>query len=186
MRKLAREAVIFTLLAFVLGAVWGVIQQLREHRYHARLVAEQAVFAVDTSASPPGFVPANTVLVPLTDGTQLHVLDCVQLHPKMELPALSPQLPAGTMCKDSVYFNDWFKQFGGQQGQQGHITEVPLGSVNQLAIEKHYWQVYKDYEARGSLGWEIAGVALLLGAIGASAGLALWVFYRLVRFAVKG
>jgi hypothetical protein len=180
MRKLAREAVIFMLIAFALGAVGGIVQQIREHRHNARWVAGQAVFAVDVPPVPRGYVVSDTVVVPLTNGTKLYVLDCVKLHPELET---SPQPPAGTKCKDGMFFTDWFKQFGGNRSDS---TSVSLGDVNQLAIEKLYWQAYKDYENRYPLGWETAILSLVFGAISAAAGLALWAFYRLVRFAVKG
>ena len=66
-------------------------------------------------------------------------------------------------------------------------VSVPTGNTDQLAIEKDYWSAYKGARHQGEHQFSAeAFFSLLLGLWGFPAGLALWIFYRLVRFAVKG
>ncbi len=61
---------------------------------------------------------------------------------------------------------------------------LPLGNPDQVAIEKDYWTAYKNSRHQ-QFGSEILG-SLFIGLWGFPAGIALWIFYRLVRFALKG
>jgi len=63
-----------------------------------------------------------------------------------------------------------------------YIAAVEIGNADQVAIEKDYWTAYHNSR---SVGAEVLE-ALFFGLLGFPAGLALWIFYRLVYFAVKG
>ena len=75
---------------------------------------------------------------------------------------------------DAPIDNDCFR-FDGQE-------PVTLGTAKQVAIEKEYWAAYKNSR-------DVGGCALwssVMGLWGFAGGLVLWLFYRLVRFAVRG
>jgi hypothetical protein len=101
---------------------------------------------------------------------------------------LADTLPAGSMLAPPVAssvitdcrtFSDASKE---EFGAPSHLA-LSLGSTDQAAIEKDYWDAYK---AKREVGWGIILWSLFLGLWGFPAGLGLWIFYRLVRFAVKG
>jgi hypothetical protein len=62
---------------------------------------------------------------------------------------------------------------------------VPLGEQNQVAIEKDYWGAYKKSEHENLFENGIVA-SLYFGLWGFPGGFAIWGFYRLVRFAIKG
>lgn len=70
-------------------------------------------------------------------------------------------------------------------GNTDQFTQyASMGSIDQVAIEKEYWTAYK--QARHlDLSGTLLG-SLYFGLLGFPAGLGLWMFYRLVRFAVTG
>jgi hypothetical protein len=211
-RKLAREAVIFMLLGLVVtaAAVFGFLQ----HRSVEDVKAEAArgVYAIDSVLEKPrppdGFMPVNSVLVPLTNGVQLYVTDCAQAHPwvvsSVPLDSKSTDLPAGlkplppvdsgskrferilpgaTNGSDCFYFpldekDEKFRQLGGR------MVSVSLGDENQVAIEKDYWLAYAKAKSQHRVENMMAAAVLSLW--GFPAGIIVWLFYRLVRFAVKG
>ena len=210
-RQIAREAVIFMLLGPVAAApaVFGLLQ----HRSVEDVKAEAArgVYAIDAALEnprpPAGFTPVNTVTVPLTSGTQLYVTDCAQVHlwvvssvpannKPTDLPAgLTPippvdsgskrfeRIPPGsTNGSDCVYFTNEYSEL--EQKFGGHLASVPLGNENQIAIEKDYWLAYA--KAKSRLRAENTMAAAVLSLWGFPAGIIVWLFYRLVRFAVKG
>ncbi len=173
MRKLAREAVIFMLLGPVVAGLGAFVYLERQIPVDARAQAARGVYAIDAALEKPrppaGFVPDNSVLVPLTNGVQLYVTDCNKAHPidlsaglvpkiappsgvtldlsrSIPLAAPIPIPPGATNGSDCVYFaNDPFRKYG------GYLTAVPLGDVNQIAIEAEYWQAYA--KAKASTGW---------------------------------
>jgi hypothetical protein len=208
-RKLAREAVIFMLLGPVVAAPAIFTYLQRRSLTEIKAEAARAVYAFDVKSLPPGFRLDNSVLVPLTNGVQLNVTDCAQAHPWVisstpvksaakpaDLPAgLTPlqsvesgsknfeQIPPGaTNGTDCVYFKDELSELTQKYG--GHLDAVPLGDVNQVQIEKDYWAAYAkaNSQARGSNAIETAFFSLW----GFPTGIIVWLFYRLVRFAVKG
>lgn len=61
---------------------------------------------------------------------------------------------------------------------------VPKGNADQVAIEKDYCTAYQEARHH-ALGGTLLGT-LYISLLGFPAGLGLWIFYRLVRFAVKG
>ena len=191
-RKTAREAVIFMLLGPVVAVLVSFV--FLEKRTIASIKAEaaQSVFAIDAVQEPAGFTPVNSVLVPLTNGVKLYVTDCNQAHQLDWFEQNAPnksgnvtkaqttvRVPAGAHGGDCVYFaNDPFRQYG------GFLTSVPLGEENQVAIEKDYWLAFA--KAKSQHRTENMVAAAVLSLWGFPGGLILWVFYRLVRFAVKG
>jgi hypothetical protein len=102
--------------------------------------------------------------------------------------------PAGTTKADAIsYFKTKDKaalnaKTSASSPEQQQPTPanrvVRIGDTDQVAIEKDYWTAYKNSRHHDFAG-EMLG-SLLLGLLGFPAGLALWIFYRLVVFAVKG
>jgi hypothetical protein len=205
MRKLAREAVIFMLLGPFVTAliVFVYLNSQNEREIKAETVSH--VYAIDAALEPDGFTPDNSVLVPLTNGVKLYVQDCSQVHPWVvsstpEQSAVKPTAlprglvptppgakdvpipPGATNGTDCVYFTDSFRDEAAKYG--GHMASVPLGNENQVAIEKEYWSAYAKSKHQHHVQNAIA--SLLLSLWGFPAGILLWAFYRLVRFAVKG
>jgi hypothetical protein len=213
-RKLAREAVIFMLLGPVVAAFVPFVLLEKRSIPSIKSEAAQSVFAIDAAQEPPGFTPVNSVLVPLTNGMHLYVTDCAQAHPRLvpkigqyspsdidtapaqpgpaakplfdmtkaqpiqAVPPVQTIAPGTTNGSDCVYFDaePWVR-YG------GHRDPVRLGSPVQIAIEKEYWQAYAKASQHRTENMMAAAVLSLWGFPG---GLLLWVFYRLVRFAVKG
>jgi len=91
-----------------------------------------------------------------------------------------PRIPPGaTNGSDCVYFDEepWVR-YG------GYREPVHLGGPAQVAIEKEYWQAYA--KAKGHHRIENMMAAAGLSLWGFPAGIIVWLFYRLVRFAQKG
>lgn len=181
LRKLAREATIFALLGMVVATVGIFVKLDMDERAEAKLAARRAVHALLTNphfelqisvsyssktvpiAHAPQDQSERTVSVPLTNGTVLFIHSC-GVH------LVSP--------KDCRNFSETNKE----QFRRANLN-VPLGDEDQIAIERDYWAAYKA--KRESVGTVLLG-SLLFGLWGFPAGLALWIFHRLVRFAVKG
>jgi hypothetical protein len=183
MRKLAREAIIFALLGMLVGAIGIFVTLDADDRREAGERAREAVHASMMSHGEYSS-PMPIVQVPLSNGTVLQVRQC-------EPPALpSGFIPDPTDKRniiDEIIEDDKnctrfppykFTELGGV------LVSVPLGSPDQIAIEKSYWTAYKN-SRHHEFGAEILG-SLFIGLWGFPAGLALWIFYRIVRFAVKG
>ena len=207
-RKTAREAVIFMLLGPVVAVLVFFVFLQKRSIASIKAEATQSVFAIDAAQEPVGFTPVNSVLVSLTNGMQLYVTDCAQAHPwvvsSVPLDSKPTDLPAGlkplppvdsgsmrferippgaTNGSDCVYFSlddrdEKFRQLGGR------MVSVRLGDENQIAIEKDYWLAYA--KAKSQHRTENAIAAAFLSLWGFPAGIIVWLFYRLVRFAVKG
>jgi hypothetical protein len=179
MRKLAREATIFALLGFLVAMVGCFVILEKDSKATAKLEAARAVHAAipeqlnpsQISRLPPGavVVPINSVAVPLTNGTVLHVRQCESSPPRRFVPLDSP---------DCRYFYDPFGNVGGR------LVALPLGDKQQIALEKEYWIAYSESKRQSLVGSGLK--SLVLGLWGFAAGIALWLFYRLVRFAIKG
>jgi hypothetical protein len=206
MRKLAREAVIFALLGMLVAIIGAFVITDSRARSLARSEAAKAVHGIQLPPSAT-LVPAQqndlpTVQVPLTNGVLLHVRSCppqyVEPAPSNSAQTKSklgkyqfsdidkPDKPsrAGRDWVDEILdcenFSDPFAKYGGR----GHLTAIPLGNPDQVAIEKDYWAAYRH--AKKQVFTENVLMSLLFGLYGFPAGVALWIFYRLVRFAVKG
>jgi hypothetical protein len=192
MRKLLREITIFALLGFIVASVSLFVNLEKGIKISAARDAAKAVHAdtkdhspmqglpsgssvapngtPDFLPSPPGFIPdVLTVAVPLTNGTVLHVRVCGQ--------------SSGPWNKyiDCREFSapDPYKEFG------GHIISIPLGHPDQIALEKDYWAAHNK-TSRQNLFSNATG-SLLLGLLwGFPCGIGVWIFYRLVRFAITG
>jgi hypothetical protein len=136
MRKLAREATIFALLGMLAAAVGSFALLAKDIRTRARLAGAQAVHA---QILLPGatVAPIDTVEVPLTNGTVLHIRQCdpefIPENPPSWLAPVRPSdLPAGVVPLapyDCRYFHL----------SNPDSVSVPLGEQNQVAIEKDYW-----------------------------------------------
>jgi hypothetical protein len=98
--------------------------------------------------------------------------------PKRSAAAPVPIPPGATNGSDCVYFTDQFRDLG------GHLLSVPLGDENQVAIEKEYWAAYAKAKSQHRVQNALESVFLSLW--GFPCGIIVWLFYRLVRFAVKG
>ena len=165
MRKLAREATVFALLGMLLAVtVIFVYADLRD-RTAAQDKAAEAVHAsaIDPSGGTKG---ATFVQVPLRNGTVLHIREC------------------GIFDKLAVWGKDCRDFSGPIRKVNGQLGSIALGSVDQLAIERDYWEAYKTSRHQ-RISLDILR-SLLFGSLGFPAGLALWIFYRLVRFAIQG
>jgi hypothetical protein len=183
MRKLAREATIFALLGFLTGTISLFWITENKSRFSARVAAARAVHALpqeefviptDVQNLPPGLVPIDaTVEVPLTNGMILQVRQCEPL----------PTPPPGYTL-DSPESRSDCRYFSGPSGGRFRLTRLVLGSADQIAIEKEYWAAYSKAK-RQSLA-ENGMASLILGLWGFPAGIGIWAFYRLVRFAIKG
>jgi hypothetical protein len=181
-RKLVREAVIFMLFGLVVGVLVAFVLFERSSAGDVRKAAARAVYAHEAPPLPayrPD--PPWAVQVPLTNGILLFVTDCNKLHPSTIVDPKSPTMPgpAGTTNgSDCVYFKTESSDL------RWHLVSVPLGDENQIAIEKEYWAAYA--KARRQHLLKSGMWSLIVGLWGFPAGLGIWVFYRLVRFAVKG
>jgi len=153
--------------------------------------AAQAVYGIETFSPSNDYTLPKSVLVPLTNGVRLFVTDCAQLHPIDWFDQNAPNksanvqahriVPGSTNGSDCVYFSDPFWDEAAKYG--GHLSAVPLGDENQVAIEKEYWQAYtkSNHEHLVQTAFES-----LLSLWGFPAGIIVWLFYRLIRFGVKG
>jgi hypothetical protein len=179
-RKLAREAVIFMLLGPMVVAIVSFGVSMKGSTADAKSAAAKAVYAVEGLPPPPGYILDEPVVqVPLTNGTLLFVTDCNRKHPWI----VSTDSPTGTVTK-TVHLPP-----GASNGVDCfYFSEVPwierLGSATQVAIEEQYWQAYR--KANSQYRAAAAIQAAFLSLWGFPAGIAAWIFYRLVRFAVKG
>jgi hypothetical protein len=207
MRKLLREAVIFMLLGPVVVGIAALIYLNRQSAVDIKAEAAKAVYAFEAPPLPPGATVDNAVAVPLTNGVQIYVTDCNTLHPwviesespapetlpknfdfqaekKAKAAAVSSavSVAGSTNGSDCVYFFDQYQELAHKYG--GRLTAVALGDVNQIAIEKQYWRAYVDAKRTHRVENMIAATFISLwGFVG---GVVVWIFYRLVRFAVKG
>jgi hypothetical protein len=208
MRKIAREAVIFMLLGPIAAVLVAFIYLERQSAEVFKAEAARGVYAIDAAQEPAGFTPVNSVLVPLTNGVRLYVTDCAQAHPWVvssvpannkpaDLPAgLTPlpsvdsatarfeRIPPGAHLEggNCVHFSDPYQKELQQLG--GRLSSIPLGDENQVAIEKDYWQAYAKAKSQHRIENMVAAGVLSLW--GFPTGIIIWLFYRLVRFAVKG
>src|ERR1700686_3775113 len=169
MRKLSRQATIFALLGFLLTFI----------RFFAILgpnittnAMADATAAVHAEIDPPGIHlplgsrarPIDTVDVPLTNGTILHVRECQQYW--------RGRLDETTDCR---FFSDRYRE----------LVSVPLGHAQQIAVEKDYWAAYRKSIRENLLQNEFCSTTLALrwGLLG---GIGVWILYRLIHFAVRG
>lgn len=176
-RRTAREAVIFMLLGLVVGVLAAFALLQRGSAGNVKKDAAKAVYAYEATPLPPGYAPNGPAnRVPLTNGVLLYVTDCDQAHPEN---AGVPVQRGSTNGVDCFYFGE---------GRWAEYMESPgdesLGSPVQVAIEKEYWVAYARSKHQHLL--ENGKWSLILGLWGFPAGLGIWLFYRLVRFAVNG
>jgi hypothetical protein len=140
-------------------------------------------------------VPIDTVEVPLMNGTVLHARRCAPRFVPISPPTSQAQKPVGQLrpfttnplplrslgyTSDCRYFSNSYYEL---ERKLGGRLSVPLGSADQVAIEKDYWAAYSKARRR-NLGIGMGSLALSVW--GFPAGLGIWAFYRLVRFAIKG
>lgn len=197
LRKLAREATIFALLGMVVAGIGMFVVIDNADRTNAREKAAEAVHA-DVKWFPQP-KPTPTVEVPLTNGTVLHVRQCLVPPPaslggdclnfsgpfaqyELQIQAV-PAPPTGELQSPNPATQDP-AGLAKAPFRSRLIGSVPLGSADQVGIEKEYWTAYKNSRHQRPVE-EMLG-PLLFGLCGFAAGLVLWIFYRLVRFAVKG
>jgi hypothetical protein len=179
-RKLAREAVIFALLG-MLAAIIGAVTILDSSaRSAARFYAASRVHGffpvqLDMSKSqpippPPAGFNVSVMSVPI-GSRMLNVRVCLDSDKTRDAFT-----EAAEEMNDCRYVYDPFKELGGV------LTD--LGPKHKAEIASEYWAAYRQsiHDAR------IVNVlpCLLVGLYGFPAGLGLWLFYRLVRFAIKG
>jgi hypothetical protein len=203
MRKLAREAVIFTLFGLLIGIIGVFVAMDIDDRAAAKEKAAQAVHGstvtqmqvtVDFNKAPAQSV-TDTVLVPLRNGTVLLVRRCagpIPVPPGATVgepePASLDELRAAVEAPSPPNCRNF--SFSGSDPHAYYLGDslslaVPLGDADQVAIEKDYWAAYKNSRHQHLAG-EMLGSLFLGGLYGSPAGLGLWIFYRLVRFAIKG
>jgi hypothetical protein len=179
-RRLAREATIFALLGMLVACIGTFVMADAQDKAAARNQAAVAVHAgVDWFAAHAPTAPAApTVQVPLTNGTVLQIRAC-------ELPTLPPGFTLDPEMEKALAEQNHCRFFSLADEPKGwRLASVPLGNADQVAIEKDYWAAYKNSRHQhlaGEMSW-----SLFLGLWGFLAGLGLWIFYRLVYFAVRG
>jgi hypothetical protein len=169
MRKLFRQAMVFGLSGFLVTFVGFFAILGANITTNARANATAAVHA---EIDPPGTHlplgararPTDTVDVPLTNGTILHVRECQQYW--------RGRLDETTDCR---FFSDRYRE----------LAFVPLGHAQQIAVEKDYRSAYRKSIRENLLQNEFCSTTLALrwGFLG---GLGVWILYRLIRcFAVR-
>lgn len=181
-RKIAREAVVFMLLGPVVVAIVAFTMFERHSTADAKKAAAIAVYASEVPPFPPppppqGFEPIYPVVqVPLTNGVVLYVTDCAQVHPSATETSPAPGTTNGSDC---VYFEDfpWVRYGGPREPER-------LGDPVQVAVEKAYWEMYQNAKSQHRVTSAIKAAFLSLW--GFPAGIIVWIFYRLIIFAVKG
>jgi hypothetical protein len=198
-RKLVGEATTFALLGF-LCLTSGLFAKLEiDAKAAAKLGAARAVHAVqaiDPSYVPgaqPGtlILPSDTVDVPLTNGTVLHVRQCSDNGPLENPFRFEPDKNYVTISNRDVLkelnevancrtFAHPFRELADER-----FFSVPMDHPEQVAIEKDYWAAYRETQRAYVTGYA-AGLTLLIGLWGFHGGIGIWAFYRLVRFAIKG
>ena len=176
MRKLAREAIIFALIGMLVGAVGAFALPAKDIRTSARLAGAEAVhaFFLQPGESIGPFPEAQPILqVPLTNGTILYVRVCplnifeqaaaqpcrfVTLdhsalkpifdpdHPHQTVPP--PKPPPGFIPEPVTILGGWVTLSAAdyQNVSDARTFAVPIGDVNQIAIEKDYWAAYTESE----------------------------------------
>jgi len=175
-RKLAREATIFALLGMLVAiTALFIFAELRD-RTNAKNEAAKAVHADMDWFAVHSSKPAPTVSVPLSNGTVLHVRRC-------GAGDIFDRIVAAINPGDCRTFSE-DREDGQAREVGGELISVPLGDANQVAIEKDYWTAYRNSRHQRMAGEVLR--ALLFGSLGFPAGIALWIFYRLVRFAIQG
>jgi len=158
MRKLAREAVIFCLLgALVTGVVEFVIQR-------GRIVTTGGI--IDLSA---GFVPPIELCVKFLSIPKGYFLDKPCVMDEKIIEGFSSSMCLGVLGDDGKC---------SRLSPEGEAAEARAKSI--VFHETQRKLSWKDIP--GILGASV-GFAFMLGFPG---GLALWIFYRLVRFAIVG
>ena len=207
LQRLTREATIFALLGLIIGIMGVFVAMDRDDKVAAKEKAAQAVHASTPEwqitlnfSKAPVQSATNTVLVPLRNGMVLLARRC---------PGQIPIPPSGTLGEpvesrkqdifDELTKNDGLAKddkncrnfsFSGSNSQAYYLGDslsltVPLGDADQVAIERDYWIAYRSSRHQHFAGEMLR--SLFPGSLyGFPAGLALWIFYRLVRFAVKG
>ena len=207
MQKLAREATIFALLGLIIGIIGVFVAMDSDDKAAAKEKAAQAVHAstpqwqirLDFSKAPVQSV-TNIVLVPLRSGMVLLVRRCPGPIPIPPVARLGEAVESRKQnIFDELAKNDELAKddkncrnfsFSGSNSHAYYLGDslsltVPLGDADQVAIEKDYWIAYRNSRRQHFAG-EMLGSLFLGGLYGFPAGLGLWMFYRLVRFAVKG
>lgn len=190
MRKLVREAVIFILLGPVAAIVPAFVHFQRQSLADIKYAAARALYAAETDKPRSDEIHIYSVAVPLTTGDTLFVTDCGQLYPTRATNGAASNIPTrsvptteqhaagSTNGKDCVYFDDESYRAG------GHLSSVALGDKNQIAIEKAYWAEFAKAKRHQALASAV--MACFLSFWGLPAGFAVWILYRLFRFAIKG
>lgn len=162
----------------VVAAIGVFVYMNNEDRTNAKRQAAIAVHGridfSDALVLVPPVKPAPTVRVPLTNGTVLQVRRCASPVKDDRMLDAFDQIAAGYTADCRTFSSD----------PLDIRATVPLGNPDQIAIEKDYWTAYKNSRHQRPVE-EMLG-PLLFGLCGFPAGLVLWIFYRLARFAVKG
>lgn len=160
LRKLAREATIFALLGMVLAGIGVYVVMDDEDRDNAR---QKAAIAVNATTDPNLFVVATTDSHGNPQSSpyvEVRLSNGTRLHVRRCDPGQTSD------CRE--FLN----------------SACVLCDAEKYGIERDYWTAYN--EARHHDLGETMLVTLYVSLLGFPAGLVLWLFYRLVRFAVKG
>jgi len=180
LRKLAREATIFGLLGMLVAIIGAFLVLDSSARSEARSYAAGTVHgffpvALDMSKSQPippptpGFTPLVRVISVRIGSRVLNVRVCSDSDKSRD--AITEAAEEANNCR---YVYDPFKEFGG--------VMTDIGPKDKAEIAKDYWAAYREHQNV----FDNAMASALFGLYGFPAGLAIWIFYRLVRFAVKG
>jgi hypothetical protein len=176
-RKLAREAVIFALLGFFIVSIALLVPTQLGVVTSAKRSAATAVHDVSALSESEPHKPLYLVNVPLTNGTVLRIRKCADGNKsETRQDAFNSAIERRDNCR---YFDNEMAKFGGV------LDSIPLGHAEQIAVEHDYWAAYQGAMHRDV--FSSVAASLLLGLLwGFCGGTALWIFYRLIRFAVTG
>lgn len=158
MRKLAREAVIFMLLAMLLGFVGTFIFQIRQQSLdnaaqRTALSKNCAPFEAGTTIG--GKQPFQAMSTENLDGTFFSRAECTLVFGEKKYPVVAWDRGVTLSDKDQARY------------------------AAALAHGKTILDLKIDYPT-------VLFVSAFIGAWSFIVGLGLWLFYRLIRFAVKG
>jgi hypothetical protein len=179
MRKVAREAVIFMLIAASLSMILTITYQVVQRR-HVRATTPN----IDLSA---GLVPKATIWI-MVDPYQQYggkLVGAIEVPPQIDR-----MLNAKTACVAgsetySTNGTEWVCVADNSRAkdQQGAF---PAESILEPADYLPHVPAGYTLEQPGATNVEIATITGFAGLLGLPAGLILWILYRTILFAVKG
>jgi hypothetical protein len=187
LRILAREVVIFTLVAGFIGLVAGAVIEYRNRPKPLTVVESQPL---------PEFAPGVTI-------DKDSITPLWHLNPETQTTDVAQRILLPVEAPDYVKTCAWHSYYDSKTaaGLKSRLVGLPIPESVKSELENakptDYDALAKQYGAidpspAASLtlaptSWsDVAVVLLFSGGLGALAGFVLWAFYRGVRFAIQG